>query len=112
MFKIKFIISLSIFVIFLLTTSAIKNKTRVIEKQILNLNKIILVQEKNINEAELDFYYLTSPIELEKKINLIGLNNYQPIKYSNIYFKISDYNKIHNKISNLNNLNGKKIQKK
>ena len=112
MFKIKFIISLSIFVIFLLTTSAIKNKTRVIEKQILNLNKIILVQEKNINEAELDFYYLTSPIELEKKINLIGLNNYQPINYSNIYFKISDYNKIHNKISNLNNLNGKKIQKK
>ncbi len=112
MFKIKFIISLSIFVILLLTTSAIKNKTRVIEKQILNLNKIILVQEKNINEAELDFYYLTSPIELEKKINLIGLNNYQPIKYSNIYFKISDYNKIHNKISNLNNLNGKKIQKK
>ena len=112
MFKIKFIISLSIFVIFLLTTSAVKNKTRIIEKQILNLNKIILVQEKNINEAELDFYYLTSPIELEKKINLIGLNNYQPIKYSNIYFKISDYNKIHNKISNLNNLNGKKIQKK
>ena len=112
MFKIKFIISLSIFVIFLLTTSAVKNKTRIIEKQILNLNKIILAQEKNINEAELDFYYLTSPIELEKKINLIGLNNYQPIKYSNIYFKISDYNKIHNKISNLNNLNGKKIQKK
>ena len=112
MFKIKFIISLSIFVIFLLTTSAIKNKTRVIEKQILNLNKIILAQEKNINEAELDFYYLTSPIELEKKINLIGLNNYQPIKYSNIYLKITDYNKIHNKISNLNNLNGKKIQKK
>ena len=112
MFKIKFIISLSIFVIFLLTTSAVKNKTRIIEKQILNLNKIILVQEKNINEAELDFYYLTSPIELEKKINLIGLNNYQPIKYSNIYLKISDYNLIHNKISNLDNLNGKKIQKK
>tara|TARA_B100000963_G_C22249708_1_gene503684 strand:- start:54 stop:392 length:339 start_codon:yes stop_codon:yes gene_type:complete len=112
MFKIKFIISLSIFVIFLLTTSAVKNKTRIIEKQILNLNKIILVQEKNINEAELDFYYLTSPIELEKKINLIGLNNYQPIKYSNIYLKTTDYNKIHNKILNLNNLNDKKIQKK
>ena len=112
MFKTKFIISLTILVIFLLTTSAIKNKTRLIEKQTLNLNKIILIKEKNINEAELDFYYLTSPTELEKKINLLGLNNYQPIKYSNIYLKISDYNKIHNKISNLNNLNGKKIQKK
>ena len=60
--------------------------------------------------AELDFHYLTSPVEIEKKINIIGLNNYQPIKYSNI-FKISDYNIIHNKISNLNNLNGEKIQK-
>ena len=49
MFKTKFIISLTILVIFLLTTSAIKNKTRVIEKQITNLNKIILIKEKNIN---------------------------------------------------------------
>ena len=75
MFKTKFIISLTILVIFLLTTSAIKNKTRVIEKQITNLNKIILIKEKNINEAELDFHYLTSPVEIEKKINIIGLNN-------------------------------------
>ena len=112
MFKPKFIISLTLLIIFLLTTSAIKNKTRVIEKQISNLNKIMLIKEKNINEAELDFYYLTSPVELEKKINLIGLNNYQPIKYSNIYLNISNYNLIHNKISNLDNLNGKKIQKK
>ena len=112
MFKTKFIISISVFVILLLATSVIKNKTRVIEKQISNLKKIILVKEKNVNEAELDFYYLTSPEELEKKLNLIGLNNYQPIKYSNIYFNISDLTEIKNKFSNLNNFNGKKIQKK
>jgi hypothetical protein len=112
MLKTKFIISISIFVILLLATSVIKNKTRVIEKQISNLNKIILVKEKNVNEAELDFYYLTSPEELEKKLNLIGFNNYQPIKYSNIYFNISDLTEIKNKFSNLNNFNGKKIQKK
>jgi len=112
MFRTKFMISISIFVILLLATSVIKNKTRVIEKQISNLNKIILVKEKNVNEAELDFYYLTSPEELEKKLNLIGFNNYQPIKYSNIYFNISDLTEIKNKFSNLNNLNGKKIQKK
>ena len=112
MFRTKFIISISVFVILLLATSVIKNKTRVIEKQILNLNKIILVKEKNVNEAELDFYYLTSPEELEKKLNLIGFNNYQPIKYSNIYFNISDLAEIKNKFSNLNNFNGKKIQKK
>ena len=112
MFRTKFIISISVFVTFLIVTSFIKNKTRVTEKQILNLKKIILIKEKNLNEAELDFNYLTSPEELEKKLNLIGFNNYEPIKYSNIYFNISDISEIQNKISNLNNLNGKKIQKK
>ena len=112
MFKTKFIISISVFVIFLLTTSVIKNKSRVTEKKISNLKKNILIKEKNVNEAELDFYYLTSPKELEKKLNLIGFNNYQPIKYSNIYFNISDLTEMQNKISNLKNLNGKKIQKK
>ena len=112
MFKTKFIISISVFVTFLLITSVIKNKTRITEKKISNLKKDILVKEKNVNEAELDFYYLTSPKELEKKMNLIGFNNYRPIKYSNIYLNISDLNKIQNKTSNLNNFNGKKIQKK
>ena len=112
MFRKKFIISISVFVTFLIVTSFIKNKTRVTEKQILNLKKIILIKEKNLNEAELDFNYLTSPEELEKKLNLIGFNNYEPIKYSNIYFNISDISEIQNKISNLNNLNGEKIQKK
>ena len=100
------------FVIFLIMTSAVKNKSRITEKKISNLKKTILMKEKNLNEAELDFYYLTSPIELEKKLNLIGLNNYQPIKYSNIYFDISDISEIQNKISNLKNLDEKKIQKK
>jgi len=108
----KLIMSITIFVTFLLITSAIKNKTRIIEKQISYLNKDILIKEKNLNETELDFFYLTSPTELEKKLNLIGINNYKPIQYSNIYFNISDLSKIQNKISNLNNLNGKKIKTK
>ena len=112
MFKTKFIISISVFVTFLLITSVIKNKTRITEKNISNLKKVIAVKKKNVNESELDFYYLTSPKELEKKLNLIGFYNYQPIKYSNIYLNISDLYKIQNKTSNLNNFNGKKIQKK
>ena len=112
MSRTKLITSITIFVTFLLITSAIKNKTRIIEKQISYLNKDILIKEKNVNETELDFFYLTSPTELEKKLNLIGINNYKPIQYSNIYFNISDLSKIQNKISNLNNLNGKKIKKK
>ena len=109
MFKTKFIISMTIFVIFLIITSILKNKTRITEKQISYLEKVILIKKKNINESELDFYYLTSPVVLEKKLDLIGYNNYQPIKYSNIYFIISDLTKIHNKFSILND---KKIQKK
>ena len=112
MFKTKFIISTVIFVSFLIITSVVKNKTRIIEKKISNLKKVILIKEKNINEAELDFYYLSSPAELEKKLNLLGFNYYQPIKYYNIYFDISDFSKIQNKISNLNYLNDKKTQKK
>ena len=94
MFKIKFLISITIFITFLIATSTIKNKTRIIEKQIINLNKVKTINEKKINETELDFYYLTSPKELEKKLYLVGYNDYKPIKYSSIYFDISDIVKI------------------
>ncbi len=112
MFKMKFIIASSIFISFLVVTSIIKNKTRVIEKNISNLSKIILIKTKDINEAQLDFHYLTSPAEIEKKLTIIGFDNYQPIKYSNIFFDISDFTEIQNKISNLENIYEKKIQKK
>ena len=85
MFKTKIIISITVFAILLVFTSTIKNKTRIIEKNISNLNVKISLISKSINEAQLDFYYLTSPAEIEKKLNLIGFKNYQPIKYSNIF---------------------------
>ena len=66
MFKKKFMISTFIFVFLFLFTSIIKNKTRLIEKQISNLNIQILLKEKNINETQLDFHYLTSPAIIEK----------------------------------------------
>ena len=112
MFKMKFIITLSIFISFLIVTSTIKNKTRVIEKKISNLSTKIIIKTKDINEAQLDFHYLTSPAEIEKRLSMIEFNNYQPIKYSSIFFNISDFTKIQNKISNLKNIHEKKIQKK
>ena len=111
MFKSKFLVSTVVFVIFLVTTSAIKNKTRIIEKKISILHTKILSKEKNINQAQLDFYYLTSPEEIEKRVNMIGFENYKPISFSKIFFNISDLINIHNKISNLKNLNEKKIKK-
>jgi hypothetical protein len=112
MFKTKFLISITIFISFFVITSAIKNKTRIIEKKISKLYIEILSKEKDINETQLDFYYLTSPLEIEKRINLIGFDNYKPIAYSKIFFNILDFNKIQNKISNLENLDEKKIKKK
>ena len=50
--------------------------------------------------------------EIEKKINLINSNNYQPISYSKIFFTISDFTELQNKISTLKNINEKKTEKK
>ena len=112
MFKTKFITSTIIIITFLIITSVIKNKTRIIEKQISNLNIKISSKKENINEAQLDFYYLTSPAEIEKKLSTVGFDDYQPIEYSKIFFNISDYLNIENKLSNLKNINEKKIKKK
>ena len=68
--------------------------------------------ELPINETQLDLHYLTSPAEIEKKLSVIGSDSYQPIKYSRIFFDISDFTEIQNKISNLENIDEKKIQKK
>lgn len=101
MFNPRFIVTISIFILFLVITSAVKNKTRILEKQISNLNIKILNKQKDINETQLDFYYLTSPAEIEKKLKLLGFEIYKPIKYSNIFFDISHLTDINNKVSKL-----------
>jgi len=111
MFNTKYILSLIIIVVFLILTSFIKNETRILEKKKYNLITKLKLLQKDINETQLDFYYLTTPLEIEKRLNTIGFENYEPIKYSNIYFNISDFTKIQNKITNINDLNEKKSQK-
>jgi len=111
MFKSNFVISITVFVTLLLITSVEKNKTRVLEKKISELNSIIFNQKKDINETQLDFHYLTSPSEIEKRLELIGFDSYQPIKFSNIFFDFSDFINIQSKISTLKNINEKKIKK-
>ena len=101
MLRTKFIISSIIFIIFLIITSAVKNETRILEKKITNLSNDILLKRKDINETQLDFYYLYSPKEVEKKINIIGLYDYSQISNSKIFLNISDITKTNNKISNL-----------
>ena len=105
MFKLKFIVSAIVLVSFLIFTSTIKNKTRVIEK---NMNKKILLTKKNLNEAQLEFYYLSSPAQVEKKLNIIGFDNYYPILYSRIFFDFSEFTNLDKRISHIKNNNEKK----
>ena len=108
MFKTKIILTSIIFTTFLIFTSAVKNKTRIIEKKLTNLHNIVLLKKKDLNESQLDYYYLTSPTEIERRLNLIGFNNYHPIAYSKIFLNISDFNHLQNKLSSLNEKKTKK----
>ena len=108
----KIIIYSVIFVTLLIITSTIKNKTRIIEKKISNLSKQVWIKKKDLNETQLDFYYLSTPLEIEKKLIIIGFENYQPIIHSKIFFDVSDFINIKNKTSNLKDINEKKIEKK
>ena len=59
MVRSKIIIPIIIFLFLLIIISIIKNETRVIEKKLSKLNKQIILKEKDFNESELDFYFLT-----------------------------------------------------
>ena len=85
----KLIISILVFSFLLFCTSIIKNKTRVIEKDIISYNKKIFNLEKELYESQLDFYYLTSPKILEKKISFLTSDQYRYMNISKIYL---DYN--------------------
>tara|TARA_Y100000768_G_C23749688_1_gene573275 strand:- start:79 stop:390 length:312 start_codon:yes stop_codon:yes gene_type:complete len=97
MFKFKIIISVIIFSSLLVITSAIKNQTRVIEKKIFNLNSIISNKEKDLNESQLDYSYLTSPSMIEQKIEHLDNKNYFPMEYSKIFLSMSNFLELKNK---------------
>jgi hypothetical protein len=111
MFRLKIFISSIIFLILLIITSIVKNKTRVIEKQLYALEKKIILEEKNINESQLEFQFLTSPSIIEKKIKILGQNEYSPIKSSKIFLSLSNFTDMKKKISVFKNLDEKKTKK-
>ena len=108
MSRIKLTASLIIFAILLSFTSIIKNKTRLIEKKIFKLNKEISYKKKDLNETQLDFFYLSSPLQLSNKIKKLGLAEYQALDFSRIYLSMNDFKSSKNKISTLNIKNEKK----
>ena len=93
MLRIKFLTSIIIFSSLLIATSIIKNKTRDIEKKIYQLNKIIHLKKNDFNESQLDYFYLTSPAIIEKKIENLDNNLYSPVSWFtrlNAYATISN----------------------
>ena len=111
MSKLRLFISLGIFAFLISITSAIKNQTRIIEKDISKKNKRIAILEKDLNETQLDFFYLSSPESLSNKLLNIDLVDYTPMDFSRIYLSYDDFINFKNKISNLDKNNEKKIQK-
>ena len=68
MFNKKLFISLFVFSLLMVFTSIIKTQTRVTEKNINLYKKKISKIKNDIHESKLDFYYLSSPSSLVKKI--------------------------------------------
>ena len=111
MSKINLIISIFIFSILLSITSVIKNKTRIIEKSIYQIDRKIAAIEKDLHETQLDFSYLSSPNYLSKKIVELFMIEYLPIDFSRIYLSYLDFNNDSKKISTLKKNDKKKTQK-
>tara|TARA_B000000609_G_C23827054_1_gene165961 strand:+ start:126 stop:464 length:339 start_codon:yes stop_codon:yes gene_type:complete len=112
MFKLKFLFSMLIFSLLLIGTSLIKNQSRELEKNIYSLSELINQYEKDLNESQLDFTYLTTPSMIEKKINFLDKIQYFPMDYSNIYLDVSELKNFQNKFAIQEQQNEKKIKKK
>ncbi len=110
MFRIKILFSISIFSILLIGTSIIKNQTRQIEKKISNLSSSILIKEKDLNETQLDLFYLTSPSIIERKIKHLDSTEYSTMEYSKIFFSMSNFLDLQNKYVIQKDENEKKSQ--
>ena len=110
--KIKLIISICIFSILLGITSAIKNQTRIIEKSIYKIDRKIAVIEKDLHETQLDYFYVSSPGYLSKKIKQLDFIEYMPLDFSRIYFSYRDFTDSQKKITTLKVDNEKKTKKK
>ena len=112
MFRSKIIITTIIFLILLIFTSAIKNQTRIIEKNIYKIDRKIATIEKDLHETQLDYFYVSSPGYLSEKIKQLAFIEYMPMDFSRIYLNYRDFTNSQKKITILKTKNEKKTQQK
>mgnify|MGYP001286779852 CR=1 FL=1 len=110
MFNKKILISLTIFSVMMFFTSTIKNQSRLMEKEILTLQKKISLLQNDLHVSQLDYYYLSSPASLKEKLSNYEDIDYKNMNYSNLYFGIDHYIKDQKKITQ-NLKNDKKVKK-
>ncbi len=87
----KIFLTLLIFSFFMILISVVKTQTRMIEKRIAVYEKDISSIKNNLHEAQLDFFYLSSPSYISKKIDEFSEEEYSTIKYSNIYLSLDQF---------------------
>ena len=82
---------LLIYASFFIAIPIIKNETRLIEKKIQNHKVQILLSEKNLSEAYLEFQYLSSPEILENKVSENIDTDYNNLSISQIYLNFDHF---------------------
>ena len=112
MYRFKIFFSIVLLSFLLIITSMVKNETREIEKKIYHLSKTINKKEKNLFESQLDFYYLTSPSMIDKRIEHIDKKKYIPMEYSKIFLSINSFLELKKKYVNQMNKDEKKSKSK
>jgi len=112
MINLKVLISIFVFSMLLVLTSTIKTKTRVIEKKIHKIDRKIAAIEKDLHETQLDYFYLSSPNILSKKIKDLSFVEYIPMDFSRIYLNYKDFIDSQKKITILEMNDEKKTKKK
>ena len=76
------------------------------------MSSIILTKEKDFNESQLDFFYLTSPFMIEKKINHLDNHSYIVMEYSKIFLSMTDFMSLDTKYAIQEIENEKKTKKR
>ena len=90
-FKKKKIIIFLIYASFFIAIPVIKNETRLIEKKIQKHNTQIVILQKDLSEAYLEFQYLSSPEVLESKVSENLDIDYNNLNISQIYLNFDNF---------------------
>ena len=87
----KKLIIIIIYLSFFIAIPIVKNKSRLIEKNIQSYENEISILQKNLLEASLEFQYLSSPAILSSNVDKNLYEKYNSLDLSQIYLNIEDF---------------------